>query len=58
MSESRGTYEDIVRAEGRDESARKEVEGGMDTPESSAGRVKVEGELAELLKAGERAGCR
>lgn len=50
LSESRGTYEDIVRAEGRDESARKEVEGGMDTPESSAGRVKVEGELAELLK--------
>ena len=50
LSESRGTYEDIVRAEGSDESARKEVEGGMDTPESSAGRVKVEGELAELLK--------
>ncbi|MEF2575564.1 MAG: stage II sporulation protein P, partial [Eisenbergiella sp.] len=50
LSESRGTYEDIVRAEGRDESARKEVEGGMDTPESSAGRVKVEGELAELLR--------
>ena len=40
LSESRGTYEDIVRAEGRDESARKEVEGGMDTPESSAGRVR------------------
>lgn len=50
LSESRSTYEDIIRAEGRDESARKEVEGGMDTPESSAGRVKVEGELAELLK--------
>lgn len=50
LSESRSTYEDIVRAEGRDESARKEVEGGMDTPESSAGRVKVEGELAELLR--------
>lgn len=50
LSESRGTYEEIVRAEGRDESARKEVEGGMDTPESSAGRVKVEGELAELLR--------
>lgn len=50
LSESRSTYEDIVRAEGRDESARKEVAGGMDTPESSAGRVKVEGELAELLR--------
>lgn len=50
LSESRSTYEDIIRAEGRDESVQKEVEGGMDTPESSAGRVKVEGELEELLK--------
>lgn len=50
LAENQTTYEDIIRAEGQDESAQKKVEGGMDTPESSAGRVKVEGELAERLK--------
>lgn len=50
LAENQSTYEDIIRAEGRDESVQKKVEGGMDTPESSAGRVKVEGELAEHLK--------
>lgn len=50
LEENRSTYEDIIRAEGRDESAPKAVDGGMDTPENSAGRVKVDGELAELLR--------
>ena len=40
LAENQTTYEDIIRAEGQDESAQKKVEGGMDTPESSAGRVK------------------
>lgn len=50
QTESGDTYEDIIRAEGRDEYSDSLSEEEMRTPKSSDGRVMVEGELAELLQ--------
>lgn len=48
--ESRDTYEDIIRAEGRDEYTDALTEEEMRTPETSGGRIQVEGEMAKLLE--------
>lgn len=48
--ESGDTYEDIIRAEGRDEYSDSLSEEAMRTPETSDGRVQVDDELAGLLQ--------
>ncbi|MDO4331494.1 MAG: stage II sporulation protein P [Eubacteriales bacterium] len=48
--ESRDTYEDIIRAEGQDEYTDALTEEEMRTPETSDGRIQVDGELAKLLE--------
>lgn len=48
--ESRDTYEDIIRAEGQDEYTDALTEEQMRTPETSGGRMQVEGEMAKLLE--------
>lgn len=50
QSESGGTYEDIIRAEGDDEYTDSLTEEDMKTPESSDGRVEIDGEMAQLLQ--------
>lgn len=50
QAESGGTYEEIIRAEGRDEYTDSLSEEDLSTPESSDGRVVVDRELAQLLE--------
>ncbi len=50
QSENGGTYEDIIRAEGRDESADSLSDEELKTPESSDGRMEVDGRMEELLQ--------
>lgn len=48
--ESLDTYADIIRAEGQDEYTDSLTAGEMETPETSAGRVRVEEDLEALLR--------
>lgn len=48
--ESGGTYEEIIRAEGRDEYTDSLSDEELKTPESSDGRVEVDGRMEELLQ--------
>ncbi len=50
QSESAGTYEAIVRAEGRDEYTQGLADETLDAPETSGGRVRVDESLQKLLE--------
>lgn len=50
QTESMDTYEEIIRAEGRDESADPLSNAEMETPKTSTGRVRVDEDLERLLK--------
>lgn len=50
QAESSQTYEDIIRAEGHDEYTDSLSEEELKTPESSDGRVQIDGQMAELLQ--------